>query len=231
MGAHRTTGTRWPGTEGSGSSRGMDSTMQRNMHFILGVLVVPLALLGVGIVYGGSRTPHTFVAGTPVVAADVNANFAAHEAAFDYNSSRLDALEQTPPPVPSFSASVSAEFLQAGSNIVVVFDVEGHDNGGVYDHTTGTFSAPRDGVYHFSVVAVVFTPGKVKLQRNGTIDLGAIFAGNAATLNDPLNGSIVVTVALSQGDTVTVWRDTADLVGTASGTPYTTFSGFLIQDG
>jgi hypothetical protein len=64
--------------------------MSSNRKFVLGMLVVPMALLGFAIVYASSVTiPNTFVAGTPAVAAEVNANFAAVKAAVDDNFAKL----------------------------------------------------------------------------------------------------------------------------------------------
>ena len=68
--------------------------MKNPKQFVLGMLVVPMALLGLGIALAGSVTiPNTFVAATPAVAAEVNANFAAVKAAVDDNDARITALE------------------------------------------------------------------------------------------------------------------------------------------
>ncbi|MDJ0973942.1 MAG: hypothetical protein QNJ98_05745 [Planctomycetota bacterium] len=68
--------------------------LKLNKNFALGMMVVPLALLGLGVAVASSvSTPNTFVSGTTIVAADVNANFAAHEAAINDNDSRLTTLE------------------------------------------------------------------------------------------------------------------------------------------
>ena len=65
-----------------------------NRSFFMGVLVLPLAVLGLGIALASDVTiPNTFVANTPALAAEVNANFAAVEAAIDDNDARLDTLE------------------------------------------------------------------------------------------------------------------------------------------
>ena len=68
--------------------------MKNPKQFVLGMLVVPLALMGLGIALAGSVTiPNTFVAATPAVAAEVNANFAAVKLAVDDNDARITALE------------------------------------------------------------------------------------------------------------------------------------------
>lgn len=68
--------------------------MKTPFSFSLGLVVVPLALLLVSVVFAGSvAVPHTFTAGTPVVAADMNANFEAVRDAINDNDSRILALE------------------------------------------------------------------------------------------------------------------------------------------
>jgi hypothetical protein len=68
--------------------------MKDTRSFAFGMSVVPIALLGIGIAIASSvNTPNVFVPGTPVVAAQVNANFAAHEAAIDDNDARITVLE------------------------------------------------------------------------------------------------------------------------------------------
>lgn len=64
--------------------------MRENRNFVLGMMVVPMALLGLAVVYAGSvTTPNVFVADTPAVAANVNANFSAHQAAINDNDNRI----------------------------------------------------------------------------------------------------------------------------------------------
>jgi hypothetical protein len=79
--------------------------MRQNKNFILGMLVIPLALCALGIAFGGTvSTPNTFVAGTPAVAAEVNANFSAHQAAINDNDARIAALEALLPVVQAESS-------------------------------------------------------------------------------------------------------------------------------
>ena len=66
--------------------------MNNYKSFTIGMLVVPLALLGIGIAVASSVvTPNTFVAGTPAVASQVNDNFTAHAAAINDNDTRITA--------------------------------------------------------------------------------------------------------------------------------------------
>ncbi len=67
--------------------------MNNYKSFTIGMLVVPLALLALGIAVASSVvTPNTFVAGTAAVASQVNANFTAHAAAINDNDTRIAAL-------------------------------------------------------------------------------------------------------------------------------------------
>lgn len=64
--------------------------MRNSRTFVLGMLVVPMALCGLGLAFASSvSTPNTFVSGAPALASEVNANFAAHEAAINDNDAVL----------------------------------------------------------------------------------------------------------------------------------------------
>lgn len=80
----------------------------------------------------------------------------------------------TTPNVPAFLA-----FLSNGSEnstTVIVFNNVYHNNGGHYSNSTGVFTAPVDGYYHFTVGAIVGGApvdgtqrnGELQLQKNGT---------------------------------------------------------------
>jgi hypothetical protein len=74
--------------------------MRNTKIFILGMAVMPLALLGIAVALASSvATPNTFTAGTPAVAAEVNANFAAHQVAINDNDTRITAAIANMPQV------------------------------------------------------------------------------------------------------------------------------------
>lgn len=63
----------------------------RSTNMTWGSLIIPVALfitLGLAVASNVS-TPHTFVGGTTALSAEVNANFAAHEAAINDNDTRI----------------------------------------------------------------------------------------------------------------------------------------------
>ena len=62
----------------------------RTRSFICGLVVLPLILLGISVAIASSVSlPHVFVAGTPAVASEVNANFNAVAAAINDNELRM----------------------------------------------------------------------------------------------------------------------------------------------
>ena len=68
--------------------------MKHNKAFLSGMFVVPLALLGIGIAFASNVvTPNNFVANTPAMADEVNANFSAHADAINDNDARINTLQ------------------------------------------------------------------------------------------------------------------------------------------
>ena len=68
--------------------------MRNSTAFVLGALVVPAVICGMAAVFASSVTvPNVFTGGTPAIAAEVNANFAAVEAAINDNNARIESLE------------------------------------------------------------------------------------------------------------------------------------------
>ncbi|MCB2154796.1 complement C1q domain-containing protein [bacterium] len=126
----------------------------------------------------------------------------------------LDGLDSTDLQEPhvSFAAHLGADWF-AGASQTVVFDVEEHDHGGNYNHLTGEFTAPTDGVYLFSLSAYNMN-GAGFLQVNGTdwtlLAFGDSVGGGSRLLN------------LAAGDVVSI-RNSNVLPGTSFN--YTSFSG------
>ena len=67
----------------------MDRTIYRNIARLLPIL----ALMWASAQASELDVPHTFVAGQPALAAEVNANFSAVETAVNDNDTRITALE------------------------------------------------------------------------------------------------------------------------------------------
>jgi hypothetical protein len=67
--------------------------MKTQNSFILGMLALPFVLGPLSVAFAGSVvTPNTFIGGTTALATEVNANFAAHQAAINDNNARILAL-------------------------------------------------------------------------------------------------------------------------------------------
>lgn len=196
--------------------------MGSRSNFAMGLVVAPLVLAGLTVVFASSvSTPNTFSAGTTIIAAEVNANFAAMQAAINDNDARLNAQESL---VPSFRA----EF---GSNTVTgtgtaVFDVEVHDDGDCYDPTTGVFTAPVAGTWHLTFQTMYESgANQLRMNRNGTDPLSMLFFQEVREI-----GSIALTAKLALGDTVVITRTgSMELFGTDGSNKYTVFSGHLVR--
>lgn len=193
-------------------------------YTVTGMLVLPLTLLVAGLVAASSvSTPNTFVSGTTISAADMNANFAAMEAAINDNDSRIASLESV---VPSFRAEVLASNPFSGTG-TIVFDTERHDDGGVFNNTTGVFTAPQSGTYHFTL-QTMYDSGSATLEmwRNTNVERLAMFFFNETREI----GTMAVTVKLTAGDTVSINRPgTTSLFGTDGSNQYTIFCGHLLR--
>ena len=64
--------------------------MTKNRSFVWGLVVTPLALLGLSVALASNvSVPHDFQAGTPAIAAEVNQNFGAVAAAINDNDARI----------------------------------------------------------------------------------------------------------------------------------------------
>ena len=123
---------------------------------------------------------------------------------------------------------MSGHHIVVGNNSPFIFDSVVTNLAGHYNHSTGIFTSPYDGVYVFyfmmindndapTITAAIVKDGKV--LGMGTSD--AVGANNAYD-----DGSVLVTVHLRTGDQVYVKRyGKGDRI---YGGPYCNFSGFLI---
>ena len=118
------------------------------------------------------------------------------------------------------------------ANTPVPFEVEILNIGGAMNLTSGVFTAPRPGIYHFSLT------GLGKHTSSGYLDVGLSLNGGLvgrAHANSDIAGyrtfSLQSTLRLKTGDRIwasiisfssTVWHDNSD--------HYTHFTGWLSQE-
>ena len=87
--------------------------MKNRNSFVIGMLAVPLALLGLGVAVASNVvTPNSFTPGTTAMAAEVNSNFAAHANAINDNHARISTLES---PVASGSLLANLDITDLGA--------------------------------------------------------------------------------------------------------------------
>lgn len=123
--------------------------------------------------------------------------------------------------VVSFSANTST--TSATTSTPFVYTVKDHDTHGAYSTSTGKFTAPVQGKYHFSFNNYTgATAAQAKLYKNGT----AVYTGSSSVASTSVgSGSYVLN--LVAGDTVEV---RPEITATAStGATFNTFSGFRLS--
>ncbi|XP_076085922.1 complement C1q and tumor necrosis factor-related protein 9B-like [Mytilus galloprovincialis] len=128
--------------------------------------------------------------------------------------------------IPAFTAyRNSAQSLS--SNAVVKFDKLWTNNLNAYDVTTGVFTAPIAGLYHFSAV-VMSISGKslfLSLWQNDTKTAGSYTTGDGYK-----TGTFDVVLTLKKGDRIYIrcrgGHDSQSIFSNSD--DYSTFSGYLI---
>ena len=113
------------------------------------------------------------------------------------------------------------------NNAVISYETEANDQGGNYNNSTYTFTAPVDGVYLFSVYFRAgggFSEFSYHLQKNGGNFIRIIAQGSWDS-NDMQFGQTIQ--ACSQGDT---WRviGSGSHGGATGGYQYNGFQGYLL---
>ncbi|VDI56770.1 Hypothetical predicted protein [Mytilus galloprovincialis] len=131
----------------------------------------------------------------------------------------------------AFFATLSSDRNNLPRNAVVMFDTVSLNEGDAYDGTTGTFTCPEDGLYHFSWTAV---SGRSKDFVSVLVANDRKIAANAVdsdSVSDSMTGTSNVIVRMMKGQKawVAVHReDGKQLVKAWNGSPCSMFSGFKL---
>ncbi len=203
--------------------------MKSNNKFILGMLVVPLALVGIGVTYASSvATPNTFVGGTMAVASQVNANFAAHAAAINDNDARLDSHDGAP----AFSAYANSLGLHnVGDNVIC--NQETLDEGGNgYNPANGSYTVQRSGLYLLTFSTNFISSGAIAIKKSGGSNLAAVWDYHPDVDADETSASTTIVVRLTAGEIVwpeVTFGTSVELWASNVNGRYTTFSGCWLR--
>ena len=204
--------------------------MKSSNKFILGMMVVPLALVGIGVTFAGSvGAPIQFFSNTPALASEVNTNFLNHATAINDNDARLDAQDTAP----AFSAYLTSLPAVLNAGDVLVCDAETLDEGGNgYNPAAGSYTVQRSGVYLLTFATCFETNGVVSIRKSGNVDLASVYEFNGANPPNDASASVTVVVRLNAGEIVwpeVTWGTAVDVWTTNNNGRYTTFSGCWIR--
>ncbi|XP_063415794.1 uncharacterized protein LOC134697446 [Mytilus trossulus] len=131
----------------------------------------------------------------------------------------------------AFFATLSSDKKNLPANSVVMFDTVSPNEGGAYDGTTGKFTCPEDGLYHFSWTTV---SGEGEDFSSVLVANGNIIAANAVdsdSVSDTMTGTSNVIVRMMKGQKawIAVQVSEGDHLDMAwNGSPCSMFSGFKL---
>lgn len=144
----------------------------------------------------------------------------------------------TYPKKPAFAARLDTTTTVTDNVWVKVpFDVEEFDLNSDFDLTNDRFTAPVDGIYHFSGyinylnIFAVDKKGYMAFKKNGTQYYYSFGIGvNGEDLEGDLTLNSSITLKLTAGDYIELWcyQDSASTAQIRGGSQRTRFSGFLV---
>ena len=117
----------------------------------------------------------------------------------------------------------------SAKNAVVPFEVERLNVGGAFNLTTGFFTAPVPGTYHFEFSGIKDTSSKIgfyiSIQLNGR-DIGFAVASNL----EHQTGSLTASFKMKVGDKVNLYKTHNNGVLYDDPNHYTHFTGWLVEE-
>jgi len=130
----------------------------------------------------------------------------------------------TTPLQPAFRAVFSSSGYTAGANTELVANTATTNIGGHYSTSTGRFTAPVAGFYHFSMNIRVINTSYYSLSYRVNGGLQAFFESVGAG-SQSCNQGYSINIYLNAGDYVSIFSGTQ---GAIASDQYAGFSGFLI---
>lgn len=136
------------------------------------------------------------------------------------------------------TTGIKTDVTGDGTSYPVIFDTESEDIGGIYDHTTGIFTAPRDASYHFETV--LYLGGISVTHTSLSIQLLTTLQGPFLVWIDPtaitygasneiiVNGSLTIPMLTGNTAQIVVTVSSADVSKTIDVLASSYFTGYLV---
>jgi len=143
---------------------------------------------------------------------------------------------------PAFRATLSADptnVTGAGTAYTIVFNTEAFDQNSDFDATTGIFTAPVTGIYHFDVTIFMYgivaaTAIDITIRNSAGTTIGQLSRTAGLALSSATNyaGSWSATLLIASAGTakvvLAVSGEAGDVIDILSGSNQTSFSGYLV---
>ena len=129
---------------------------------------------------------------------------------------------------PAFVAALKqGSFTLTGIDDVVKFDDVRVNRGQGYNPSTGVFTAPRKGLYHFSCVIMANSGQQVHYQLNKN---DALYIKGYSNASGYATSTISDVVEMKKGDRVFVKHRYSSSSQQIYGANHSTFSGYFLQE-
>jgi hypothetical protein len=128
---------------------------------------------------------------------------------------------------PAFAAVIEKHpFILRGINDVVKFDKIRFNRGQCYNPSTGVFTAPRKGLYHFSCAIIANASHQVHYQLNKN---DAVYIKGYSNKSGYATSTINDVIEMKKGDRVYIKHRSSNYEE-INGHYHSTFSGYFIQE-